>query len=349
MTSDERTRAVAKMGRFTERQARFLVTVMLHAGVCVPRQYATFCGIVHGQKTRKFFAKLVRLGLASMYDCRHNRARIYHLHQKALYRAIGQAESRLRRPVRIGHASQRLMVLDAIVETPNLVWLATAEEKTAHLTTLAAINPVDMPHLTIGEGDKRTTRHFPERLPIGVHPDGRVVLVYPVTDAILDEFRLFLERHAPLLRALRAWTLRIVVPPDLPKIGQRAKQVVWNQLLTPLRAEVIDELRWYFAQARTHPAPSRCDDIDERFYKARDAFSAARFKALYRVWKQDGDRALAELGSAALHAAVTADAGRVETLELGHRYGHLTPRSTALDSISRARKGTLSVSTEVSA
>jgi hypothetical protein len=49
MTFDERTQAVAKMGGFTERQARFLVTVMLHAGVCVPRQYATFCGIVHGQ------------------------------------------------------------------------------------------------------------------------------------------------------------------------------------------------------------------------------------------------------------------------------------------------------------
>jgi hypothetical protein len=65
---------VAKTG-FTERQARFLTTVMLHAGVCVPRQYARFCGIVHGAKTQKFFAKLVRLGYASMYDCRHNRAR----------------------------------------------------------------------------------------------------------------------------------------------------------------------------------------------------------------------------------------------------------------------------------
>ena len=108
MTFDERTQAVAKMGGFTERQARFLVTVMLHADVCVPRQYATFCGIVHGQKTRKFFAKLVRLGFASMYDCRHNRARIYHLHQKALYRAIGQAESRLRRPLTLDHAIQRL-------------------------------------------------------------------------------------------------------------------------------------------------------------------------------------------------------------------------------------------------
>src|SRR6202163_4498432 len=86
---------------------RFLVTVMLHAGVCVPRQYATFCGIVHGQKTRKFFAKLARLGFASMYDCRQNRARIYHLHQKAL-----------RRPLTLGHAIQRLMVLDAIVASP---------------------------------------------------------------------------------------------------------------------------------------------------------------------------------------------------------------------------------------
>jgi len=38
MTFDERTQAVVKMGGFTERQARFLVTVMLHAGVCVPRQ-----------------------------------------------------------------------------------------------------------------------------------------------------------------------------------------------------------------------------------------------------------------------------------------------------------------------
>jgi len=205
------------------------------------------------------------------------------------------------------------------------VWLATAEEKAAHLTTVAPINPVDMPHLTIGEGDKRITRHFPERLPIGGHPDGRVVLVYPVTDAILDEFRLFLERHAPLVRALRAWTLRIVVPPDLPKIGQRAKQVVWNQLLTPLRAEVIEELRWYFEQARTHTAPSRCNDLDERYYRARDAFSASRFKALYRIWKQDGDRALEEAGSAALNDAVTVAAGRVETLELGHRYGHLSP------------------------
>jgi hypothetical protein len=46
---------------------------------------------------------------------------------------------------------------------------------------------------------------------------------------------------------------------------------------------------------------------------------------LYRVWKEDGDTAFAAGRSHALDEAVTAGAGRVETLELGHRYGHLSP------------------------
>jgi hypothetical protein len=60
MQFEDRANAVAKFG-FTLRQARFLVAVMLHSGVCLQRQYATFAGIVLGEKTRRFFAKLVRL------------------------------------------------------------------------------------------------------------------------------------------------------------------------------------------------------------------------------------------------------------------------------------------------
>lgn len=324
MIFDERVAAVGKKG-FTERQARFLTTVMLHTGVCVPRQYARFCGIVYGAKTRKFFAKLVRLQYASMYDCRHNRARIYHVNQRALYAAIGEADSRLRKPVTLNHAIQRLMVLDAIVEDPDLVWLGTADEKAAHILALTPIGQADLPHVGVGERDARTVRYFPDRLPIGIHLAGRGVIVYVVTDPWLDEFRVFLERHAALLRALPAWTLRIVVPPQFPDIAQRSKQVVWNQLLTPLRTDVVNELRWYLEQVRAHPTPSRSDDLDERFYESRESFSAPRFKALYRAWKQDGEPALQGAGSHAISDAVKAGAGRVEVLELGHRYGHLSP------------------------
>jgi hypothetical protein len=64
------------------------------------------------------------------------------------------------------------------------------------------------------------------------------------------------------------------------------------------------------------------------------AFSAPRFKALYLMWKT----VLAELGSAALTDAVTAAAGRVEALELGHRYGDLSPWSRRLRSSSHAER-----------
>jgi len=64
MQFEERVRAIAEIG-FTKRQARFMVTVMLHSGVCLQRQYAAFAGIVRGEKTRRFFAKLVRLRYAS--------------------------------------------------------------------------------------------------------------------------------------------------------------------------------------------------------------------------------------------------------------------------------------------
>jgi hypothetical protein len=155
---------------------------MLHTGVCVPRQYARFCDIVYGENTRSFFAKLVRLHYASMYDCRHNRARIYHLNQRALYATIGEADSRLRKPVTLNHAIQRLMVLDAIVEDPDLVWLGTADEKAAHVLALTRIAEMDLPHVTVGDGERRRIRYFPDRLPIGIHLAGRGVVVYVVTD-----------------------------------------------------------------------------------------------------------------------------------------------------------------------
>jgi hypothetical protein len=98
MTAEDRIKAIVEFG-FTERQARFLATVMLHSGVCLLRQYTAFAGVAHGQRTRKFFDKLVRRGYALAYPCRHNRGRVYRVHHKPLYKAIGQPESRHRRPL----------------------------------------------------------------------------------------------------------------------------------------------------------------------------------------------------------------------------------------------------------
>ncbi len=49
MTWEKRVQAVQTMTGFTERQAGFLVTVMLFAGVCLGRHYCTFARIAYGQ------------------------------------------------------------------------------------------------------------------------------------------------------------------------------------------------------------------------------------------------------------------------------------------------------------
>src|SRR5207249_5077443 len=93
MNFEDRVKAVAEFG-FTERQARFLVTVMLHAGVCVPRQYATFAGTAYGHNVTKFFDRLVQRRFAKVCRCVHNRAELYHVRYQPLYGAIGQPQSR---------------------------------------------------------------------------------------------------------------------------------------------------------------------------------------------------------------------------------------------------------------
>src|SRR5256885_2823497 len=42
------------------------------------------------------------------------------VHYKPLYRAIGEVESRYRRPVAAGRAVERVMLLDAVLGSPNL-------------------------------------------------------------------------------------------------------------------------------------------------------------------------------------------------------------------------------------
>ena len=109
--------AIVALG-FTERQARFLALVMRHSGVCVPRQYAQVAGIAQGAKCNAFFDRLVRRGHARAIECIHNRARLYLVHSKLLYHAIGEPASRYRRPVSPRLALERLMLLDAVLSTP---------------------------------------------------------------------------------------------------------------------------------------------------------------------------------------------------------------------------------------
>jgi hypothetical protein len=188
MPTHDRIQAVAEFG-FTERQARFLVLVMRHAGVCVPRQYAHVAGVAYGAKCNAFFDKLVRRGYARANDCIHNRARLYHMHHKPLYHVIGEAASRYRRAVSPRLAIERLMLLDAVLTAPDLEWLTSASEKAAYLAKLEASAGVAAEQGAHSEPESTPAGKLPGAFPVGVEPDGRTILLYLATEPWTDGFR----------------------------------------------------------------------------------------------------------------------------------------------------------------
>lgn len=323
MTAEDRVNAVVKFG-FTERQGRFLVTVMLHSGVCLLRQYTAFAGIAHGQTTRKFFEKLVRRGYAMAYPCRRNRGRVYHLHHKPLYRSIGQTDSSHRRPLSAARVLEGLVLLDALLGSRSVVWLATPEEKQVHLSSLAGISLEEAGRLTRSEGANRAARGTRDRMPMGVDLAGRWMLVYAVTDDQLQDFHWFVQRHADLLRTMPAWTLRVVFPPHMAFLTDKYEETARNEL-AGLRPELIGHLRWYFDRRRAYAFERAAVDDQERYGHAHYGFAATRFQVLYRRWLREGDTVFEAISSGALADAIKRGSGRIECHVLPFSYRHLSP------------------------
>ena len=321
MTWDERVKAIADHG-FTERQAGFMVTVMLHSGVCLGRHYSAFARITHGQKVQDFFQKLVAQKYVTARRCGHNTARLYHFHHKPMYEAIGEPDNRHRRPLPLSRAVERLMVLDAVLGQRDLQWLATEREKVAYFTTSRQIPLADLPSLTFSSEAGQTVRRFTDKFPIGIGDDGRTfVFLYLATRPLPADFRMFLERHAELLRALPAWCVRVLIPHHLSNATNRYREAFREQVGTPLRPTQLQELRSFF-EARRSGSGKR---PDEHFDRAKRAFATPRFRVLYRAWIEQGDRVLDAVVSPTLATAIARQTGKFEGRVLAHRYLHLAP------------------------
>ena len=345
LTAEDRVRAVMNF-RFTEREARFLVLVMRHAGVCVPRQYASFAKLAHGgAKSNRFFAKLIKRGYATVIKCVHNRARIFHVHSRAFYYAIGEPNSAYRRSVAPRVAIERLMTLDAVVACPDFNWITTRREKAAYVLTLGGSGATGGTCAASSETLTSTARAVAaSSFPIALDPSSRLVLLYVVTVPWTADFRRFLQEHATLLRSLPAWTLRLVFVQPNDRWSESYEGVIDEELKTPLQPATIAELKVQFERRR-----ARCNDRSDRTYDAvdvgSDMFHGERFQLLYRRWLRHGDWAFESVLSTAMRDALATGNAEVQPLTLPHSYRHLSPLVDPSRSIGRRQKAELTMQT----
>lgn len=325
----ERVHAVTGFG-FTERQARFLVHVLVHSGVFIERQYRAFAGIAHGQNSRDFVAKLVNRGYATtITPGALHRGRLFHVQYKPLYEAIGEPNNRNRKPASLGRFVERLMLLDAVLADRHYMWLGTERDKMQYFCSglLKDDLPKDWyPHITFGEGQEKTTRYFPEKLPIGTPRDGgrRHVFIYLVTREVPAEFRLFLLHYADLLKAVNEWTIRLLMPRRFRKAAALYRYAVRDTFTMPLTPALVENLDWYF-RARQGRATDPSPDPDLSLVTGARRFGAARFRALHRMWEREGTPALEAVQSTILRDQIQRGWGRLEFAELSHQYLQLTP------------------------
>jgi hypothetical protein len=320
--------AALKMGfRFTDRQARFLLTVLQHSGVFMGRHYAAFAGITHGQKVHDFLERLLAARFATACHVgRTGRTRIFHVHHKPLYAAIGEPENRNRKPIAVGRAIERMMLLDAVLAERKVLWLGTERDKYAHFVCLlrGALQNDELPRLVFRKDEQeQTVRYFPDKLPIGIDPEtDRHVFVFLAADGSPMDFRQFLLRHAELLRALRSWTIRVVLPRERANLRDTYEAAVYDQLARPLPMSYRDDLRASFERRRAGQPPGRIGiDAPPRGLRTP---SGSALTALYRYWLEVGSPAVTQVTSTILCDALQSRRGTVECMVLSQAYAHLS-------------------------
>ncbi len=320
----ERHQAIAAFG-FTDRQARFLLEVLLHPGVFLERQYCQFAGIVHGQKTTNFIRDLVDRRLATpITPGKLHRGRMFHLHYKPLWSAIDEADSRFRKRAAQGRMIERVMLLDAVLDDRSLRWLGPAENKRKYFLRAVGdkLSWLEFPRLRFGDGAKATHRYFPDKLPIGVHPEfsDQPVFVYLVTRPSPWDFRLFVLRHVALLRVLSRWTVRLLFPKPLVKARHAYLRAIREHLVMTLdgRAEMLES--WFRERLQCTNA-----SLPDQHRRHSMAFDGPRFNALYQQWLVDPENTIRMADSRALGIALDRGDGRIECVDLARQYLHLSP------------------------
>jgi hypothetical protein len=176
LANADRMNAIAAFG-FTERQARFLLNVLLHSGVFLERQYCSFAGIVHGQQSTDFIKTLVERRFATAITTgKLHRGRMFHVHYKPLWAAIGEPDNRFRKPTAQGRMIERVMLLDAVLDAPEFTWLGPSADKGSYLLRFLGdrLDRQHYPHLLFGDGPTKAVRDFRTSCRLGCrHPSSR--------------------------------------------------------------------------------------------------------------------------------------------------------------------------------
>ncbi len=307
MTPDPRATALIGLG-YTPHQAAFLALVALHGGYFLRRQYASFLDRIDGAVVTALLKRVLERHHATRATyCRATK--VYHLHARPIYDALGLGNSRNRRHAPPAAVTLKLTTLDFVLRRRDATFFATEAEKVTYFTTTCGLSPAVFPARSDSASrpsGSSTNRFFVDKAPIYLilpAPDVHVVYLQGWSRTVLD-FVAFLTRYRPLLTALPRTRVEFVTtsPDVIPEVAARWPSLWARSAPPPVAARVRrSELEAHF-QDRRHIERGEWQAFEprdlDRHREDLARFNSPDIDALYRRWCAHGAAALCGLDTA---------------------------------------------------
>jgi hypothetical protein len=193
---------------YTEDEARFLYLVATHSSYFSTRQYLNFTGAKSGERSMAFTQKLLAKGHATAKLLLRN-GRIYHLHSRLIYRAVGRQNLRNRREHSPEYIRTKLAILDFILAHLEYRYFETEAEKVEYFCSKLGLNRGILPakHYSGAIRHKTTGRYFVDKFPLFFVPESSLppVVTFSFVDPglmTLASFETHLLAYGTLFSAL---------------------------------------------------------------------------------------------------------------------------------------------------
>ena len=190
---------------FPARDAEWLAKVALHGGLFLRSQYEAGLG-VDRSAAHRVVERLVAANLGREVDGGAGFGRYFHVTARAVYRAVGMGDSRLRRAAARGAMLQRLLALDCVIAHPELPWVPGREGAVESLVERGVPERHLPQRAYAGSGDAPAkVVYLPARWPLALG-DGGAVWAFPDSGQSGNprlDLRTWGSQHATAWRALR--------------------------------------------------------------------------------------------------------------------------------------------------
>ena len=295
-----RTEAIAALTQFgyTPREAEFLYIVAVHSGFFLQRQFMQFVHVAGRGPATYFLKKAIQKQHVREHLPERGTQKIYHLFSRTVYAALGNENSRHRKPGRYGlleKAAVRVLGLDYVLSHLDCQFLEEETDKVSYFAEAKHVSPDALPaKLFRGQTGAETRRYFIEKFPIFISGDASASLTNftYIEDDIrsLQTFASFIQRYRALFDALSGSFKLIFVSTSTTSFSS-AREVFTQALSGTERQREQRHLATFF-RLRKMAEEKRFKELAHRevieWQRGIKRYSEAKYESQYQNWKQTG-------------------------------------------------------------